>query len=123
MSNTKKITKKDRYTEMTAIFEEMGRKDLAEFCGHEIELLAKKNAGKSKVSVAEQEKRNALADAVLAILSNETAPIPNAEICKAMPSEFGTVSTQKLTPILTKMVEGGILTAAKVKGRTVYSVA
>lgn len=121
--NEKKITKRDRYTEMKVIFEGMDRTDLVEFCEHELELLAKKNASKSKVSVAEQEKRNALADAVLAILSNETAPIPNAEICKAMPSEFGTVSTQKLTPILTKMVEGGILTAAKVKGRTVYSVA
>ena len=121
--NEKKITKRDRYTEMKVIFEGMDRTDLAEFCEHELGLLAKKNASKSKVSVAEQEKRDAIAEAVTAILENEAAPIPNAEICKAMPSEFGTVSTQKLTPILTKMVEGGILVAAKVKGRTVYSIA
>ena len=119
----KKITKRDRYTEMKVIFEGMDRTDLAEFCEHELELLAKKNASKSKVSVAEQEKRDAIAEAVVAILENEATPIPNAEICKAMPDEFGVVSTQKLTPILTKMVENGVITSAKVKGRTVYALA
>ena len=118
-----KITKRDRYAEMRGIFEEMGRADLVEFCDHETALLEKKNAGKSKVSSAEQAKRDALAEAVLTVLANEADPIPNAEICKAMPAEFGTVSTQKLTPILTKMVEGGKITSAKVKGRTVYALA
>lgn len=121
--NEKKITKRDRYTEMKVIFEGMDRTDLVEFCEHELELLAKKNASKSKVSVAEQEKRDAIAEAVIAVLENETNPIPNAEICKAMPDEFGVVSTQKLTPILTKMVENGVITSAKVKGRTVYALA
>ena len=41
MSN-KKITKKDRYTEMVAMFTEMGRADLADFAKHELELLEKK---------------------------------------------------------------------------------
>ena len=118
-----KITKRDRYAEMREIFEEMGRADLVEFCDHETALLEKKNAGKSKVSSAEQAKRNALADAILTILANETDPIPNAEICKAMPAEFGTASTQKLTPILAKMVENGKITTSKVKGRTVYALA
>lgn len=119
----KKITKKDRYTEMIAMFEDLGRTDLAEFCSHELELLAKKNAGKSKVSEAEQAKRDALADAVVSILENSVEPMPNAEICKAMPSKFGTVNTQKLTHILGKLVEDGAITVATVKGRKVFSIA
>lgn len=122
MSN-KKITKKDRYTEMVAMFTEMGRADLADFVKHELELLEKKNAGKSKVSKAEQEKRDSLANAVVDILENSATAMPNAEIAKAMPTDFGTVSTQKLTPILSKMVENGVLKAEKVKGRVHYSLA
>ena len=119
----KKITKKDRYNEMVAIFDEMGRADLADFAKHELELLVKKNAGKSKVSQAEQEKRDNLANAVVDILENSATAMPNAEIAKAMPTDFGTVSTQKLTPILSKMVENGVLKAEKVKGRVHYSLA
>lgn len=119
----KKITKKDRYNEMVAIFDEMGRADLADFAKHELELLVKKNAGKSKVSAAEQEKRDSLANAVVDILEKSATDMPNAEIAKAMPADFGTVSTQKLTPILSKMVENGVLKAEKVKGRVHYSLA
>ena len=117
-----KITKKMRFEEMVKIFEDMGRTDLVEFANHEIELLAKKNGGKSKVSQAEQEKRNALAEAVIGVLANSEKPLPNAEICKAMPNEFGTVNTQKLTPILTKLVEGGSINVETVKGRKVFSL-
>ncbi len=112
----KKITKKDRYTEMVAMFTEMGRDDLAKFCTHEMELLAKKNAGKSKVSEAEQAKRNAIAEAVETILAN-------AEICKAMPSELGTINTQKLTPILAKLVEAEVVAVSVVKGRKLFTLA
>ena len=47
-----KITKKMRFEEMVEIFEDMGRTDLVEFANHELELLAKKNGGKSKMSQA-----------------------------------------------------------------------
>lgn len=119
---SKKITKRDRYAEMREIFEGIGREDLVGFVDHEVELLDKKNAGKSKVSQAEQEKRDNLANAVIEILTESGKPMPNAEIGKAMPNEFGIVSTQKLTPILSKMVESGILIAEKVKGRTHYAL-
>lgn len=120
---TKKITKKDRYTEMVAMFTEMGRADLADFCTHEMELLAKKNAGKSKVSEAEQAKRNAIAEAVETILANADEPMANAEICKAMPSELGTINTQKLTPILAKLVEAEVVAVSVVKGRKLFTLA
>jgi hypothetical protein len=119
----KKITKKDRYTEMTAIFEGMGREDLAKFCTHELELLAKKNAGKSKVSEKEQALRDAIADAVVVILENATAPLQCKDIVKAMPNGVECNSPQKLTPILKNMVQGGIITKAVVKGASVYSLA
>lgn len=118
----KKITKKERFEEMVAYFKGIGREDLADFCSHEIDLLVKKNAGKSKVSAAEQEKREAIADAVIAILTNADAPMPNADICKAMPDSIGTLNTQKLTPILAKLVEGGAIEVATVKGRKVFHI-
>jgi hypothetical protein len=119
----KKITKRERFEEMVAYFKGIGREDLADFCSHEIELLVKKNAGKSKVSTAEQEKRDAIADAVIDILTNADEPMPNADICKAMPDGIGTLNTQKLTPILVKLVEGGAIEVATVKGRKVFSIA
>ena len=63
------------------------------------------------------------AEAVLGILANEVNPIPNKEIAKAMPSEFGVITTQKLTPILTKLVGEGAITKAVVKGQSVYALA
>jgi hypothetical protein len=120
---SKKITKRDRYAEMREILKDIGREDLVGFIDHEVELLDKKNAGKSKVSQAEQEKRTAIAEAVLGILADEGNPIPNKEIAKAMPSEFGVITTQKLTPILTKLVGEGVITKAVVKGQSVYALA
>lgn len=123
MTKTNKITKKDRYTEMIVLFNGMGRNDLAEFCEHEIELLTKKNSGKSKISAAEQTARDAIASAAIAILENSDEPLPCADIVKAMPNDVACNSTQKLTPILAKLVENGAITTDKVKGRTVYSIA
>ena len=123
MSNEKKLTKREKYGMLAEIAEVKANPILAEFVAHELELLAKKNAGKSKVSQAEQEKRDSLANAVVDILENSATAMPNAEIAKAMPTDFGTVSTQKLTPILSKMVENGVLKAEKVKGRVHYSLA
>ena len=118
-----KITKRDRYAEMRGIFEEMGRTDLVDFCDHETALLEKKNASKSKVSTAEQAARDAIASAAITILENSAEPLPCADIVKAMPNDVACNSTQKLTPILAKLVESGAITTAKVKGRTVYSIA
>lgn len=118
---SKKITKK----EMFEMLKEKYPLTEAEikFVDREIELLEKKNSGKSKVSKAEQEKRDAIADAVIGILTNAEAPMPNADICKAMPDSIGTLNTQKLTPILAKLVEDGAIEVATVKGRKVFSLA
>lgn len=115
-----KVTKKDNFMAIENILREQGHDALADVMAHELELLAKKNAGKSKVSAAEQKVRDTIADAVVEILANATAPMPCAGIAKQVD---GDVSTQKLTPILRGLVESKVITSEKVKGKTLYSIA
>lgn len=119
----KKITKRERFEEMVALFEEMGKSDLVEFCKHEVALLDKKNASKSARQTAEDEKRVAISEAVIGVLVNADSGMTCTEICKAMPTEFGGISTQKMTPILTKLVTDGELTKAVKGGKSIYSLA
>lgn len=116
----KKMTKKEMFT---ALMENYPLTEAEiKFVKHEIELLEKKNSGKSKVSAAEQEKRDALAGAIVEVLSNATEPMPNKAIVKELMALDMDCSTQKLTPILTKMVGAGTISCEKVKGVNVYSI-
>ena len=119
----KKITKRDRYAEMREIFEGMGKTELVEFIDHEVALLDKKNATKSARQVAEDEKRAALADAVIAILANADEGMTCTDLTKALPAEMGEVSTQKMTPVLTKLVGEGELTKMVKGGKSIYALA
>ena len=118
---SKKITKR----EMFEMLKEKYPLTEAEikFVDHEIELLEKKNSGKSKVSKAEQEKRDTLASAIVEVLTDAEAPIPNKAIVKELLEVGLDCSTQKLTPILTKLVGEGVISCEKVKGVNVYSIA
>lgn len=120
---TKKITKRERYTEMRKIFEGMGKTELVEFIDREVALLDKKNATKSARQVAEDDKRTAIANAVVAILVDSEGGMTCTELCKALPTEMGEVSTQKMTPVLTKLVGEGELTKMVKGGKSIYALA
>ena len=69
MANTKKPTKKDKFSALLSLLEDFGEEtevvegitigDLNEFVAHELELLANKNAAKSEKKPTEKQKQNA----------------------------------------------------------------
>lgn len=121
MTNTteRKITKKERFTEIVAIVTELGRKDLVDFCNHEIELLDKKA---SKSSESKSKKEN---EELMNILYDELAEIGKAVTI----SEFMKLSTvveekelsnQKVSSLFTKM-KGEKVDRTVIKGKAYYS--
>ena len=77
---TTKVTKKDRYAEIRAILEELGKDELVEFIDHEVELLSKKSTSKS---TAKNAAANAQLDArILKLLEENEAGLTASQILK-----------------------------------------
>lgn len=96
------------------------------FLEKRIEITQKKNAsGKGGEPTEAQKKKMAveaeIENAIVAVMTANTQYTPT-DLVKAVSRE-DVPSTQKITPRLTALVANGKLTTAKVKGRTVYSLA
>ena len=96
------------------------------FLTKRIEITQKKNAsGKDGEPTETQKKKMAveaeIENAIVAVMTANTQYTPT-DLVKAVNRE-DVPSTQKITPRLTALVADGKLTATKVKGRTVYSLA
>lgn len=103
MTTEKKITKRDRFVEIIEILEDAERTDLIDVMKHEIELLDKK-AESAKASAAKRKaSHDALADAVLAALTDEPTLI--ADVAAKVEGEDVTIA--KVTYRLGKLVESG----------------
>ena len=80
MTNTTKVTKKDRYAEIRAILKEQGKDELVEFIDHEVELLSKKSTSKS---AAKNSAANAQLDSrILSLLEENEAGLTASQILK-----------------------------------------
>ena len=100
--------------------------DALTFLNGRIEITQKKNAsGKGGEPTEAQKKKMAveaeIENAIVAVMTANTQYTPT-DLVKAVNRE-DVPSTQKITPRLTALVADGKLTTAKVKGRTVYSLA
>ena len=97
-----KITKRERFTEMRAMFAEMGRTDLVEFVDHEIELIEKKSA-KSGTSKKQTENKG-VKETLLAQLIEIGSPVTVTEFIKATGTEL---SNQKISAMFRQMKDEG----------------
>ena len=97
-----KITKKERFTEMVAIFNGLERMDLVEFCEHELELLEKKSASKGDSKKAKE--MVADMDFIFEELVAMNGPVTITELIKARNLEY---SNQKVSAMLKKLIEVG----------------
>ncbi len=105
MANTKKITKKDMFNEVIAIAESLDRQDIVDFAKHEIELLEKK-ASKSSQTKTQKENEVLLGQLELA-LAEFDRPVTISEFMKESSHEVATLSNQKLSALMKKLVDGG----------------
>lgn len=100
---TKKITKRDNFTEIVSILTEAGRTDLADVVAHEIELLDNK-AAKAKAKAAEKKaEADELTLVVAQVLTDEFQTV--ADITAQIEGED--ISTHKVVARLTKLVNAG----------------
>lgn len=119
-TTTRKPTKIDRYNELLALDAVKANADLVAFINHEVELLTKKNSAERKPTATQTENAQ-LADAILVHLATVQAPgLTVSEIIKAVPACNG-LSTQRISPIVSKMESEGLLTNSKVKRKSYYA--
>lgn len=124
MSN--KTPKRESFMKIQTILADGGYGELAEVMAHEIELVDRKNASKSKAQIEKAKETAMYADAVEVVLADSSEPILVSEVIKAMPSDMtpdNGWSTQKMTSILTSLVKAGKATKTSEKGRSYYALA
>lgn len=122
MANVVKVTKKDNFQAIETILREMGNETLADVMAHEIELLAKK---KSSPRVNKNAGENEILKGVIEeVLATFDTAVTVSDLQKADERLSATLySNQRITSILTKMVDANIVSKASAKGKSVYSLA
>ena len=95
-----------------------------EFLNKRIEITQKKNANRSAEPTPKQKEKmahdKALRERIVAVMVEGTAYTPSDLVKLVDSAEIA--STQKLTPMLTVLIDEGVITKAVVKGRSVYSL-
>ena len=112
----KKITKRERFTEMRVIFEGMGREDLVAFIDHEIELLNKKSekSGTSKKQVENKGIKETLLAALVAI----GKPVTITDFIKQTGLDY---SNQKVSAMFKQMIDEGTVMKISDKGKSLFT--
>lgn len=123
MNTNKKITKAMRFAEMSKIFTDMGRTDLAEFCDKQIELLAKKNTTKDgeKRMTATQKANEAIKTMLYAEMESGK-PYTITQMIKELPS-VAPYTNQKVASLVRQLVETNLVIRTEEKGVAYFTKA
>ena len=120
MANKKTVVQ--MYEELMAI--EGLTEEQKEFLAKRIEITKNKNSKRSAEPTPKQREKMAqdavLRDKVVAVMVADATYTPT-DIVKLV-DDPAIPNTQKLTPLLTTLVESGVLTKGTAKGRSVYSL-
>ena len=124
MTNTsnRKPTKRDRFNALLNIDAVKNDADLVAFIEHEIELLAKKNAGDKKPTAKQMEN-----DAVKQVILDEMTANPDklytvTELIKGVP-ELAEYSNQRVSALLRQMIEANAVVKTVDKRKSYFSLA
>jgi hypothetical protein len=109
-----RVTDRERYTRIAEVLPEY--KDWAEKKIAQMDARNEKRKGAEKKPTKAQLESLALEPKVVALLTNE------GQTSKAIADQLE-VPFQRVTPILTRLVEAGTATVEKVKGSKVYTLA
>ena len=119
----KKMTKKEMFAEVIAVVERVEVENKAEmlnFLAHEVELLNKKS---SKSGQTKTQKENVLLmEQLVVALSEMEKPVTISEFQSLSTSEVATLSNQKLSALLKKLVENGKVVKTVEKKKSYFSV-
>ena len=121
---TKKITKKEMFTMVAKVVEnsEVANKaEMLEFLAHEVELLEKKNSRTGQTKT--QKENEVLMAQLLEALAEFDKPITVSEFMKESSHEVATLSNQKLSALLKKLVDSKKVVKAVEKKKSFFSLA
>ena len=119
----KKMTKKDLYYQIInlAYGEELqvSIDDIVAFAQKEIELLNKKSSSKSKKEVAKAQENDKYMEIIVSILDSTKAKMTVGEI-QLQSEELKPLSNQKMTSLIKKLKESGIVSRVEEKGKAYF---
>ena len=123
MANVKKMTKRDYFNQLLAIDGVKENPDLVNFIGHELELLAKKNASGSSKPTAVQLENEGIKNDILECMANE----PNrlftiSEMQKLFPC-CAELSNQRVSALVRQLVADGKVERFEEKRKAVFRIA
>ena len=123
MANVKKMTKRDYFNQLLAIDGVKANADLVNFIGHELELLAKKNASGTGKLTAVQVANEGVKSEILECMANEpnrlftiTEMIKEFECCKDL-------SLPKVTALVRQLKNDEKVERLEEKRKAVFRIA
>ena len=111
---TTKITKRERFEQIKAIVAD--NPELVAFCDHELELLAKKNAGDKKPTATQVANEGIKGD-ILAVLTDNGGLMTATDIQKSVGDDL---SNQKISALLRQMIADGIVEKVEDKRKSYF---
>ena len=121
-STTKKLTKRDRFEALLKMAEVQANPDMVAFIEHEIELLAKKNAGDKKPTAKQMEN-----DAVKQVILDEMTANPDklytvTDLIKNVDG-LGDLTNQRVSALLRQMIDAGAVVKTVDMRKSYFSLA
>ena len=120
---TKKMTKKEMFAMVIAVVngsEVENKEEMLGFLNHEVELLEKKNS-KSGLTKTQKENEVLVGQLELALAEFEK-PVTITEFMKGSSHEVATLSNQKLTHLMGKLVQSGKAVKTVEKKKSYFSL-
>ena len=120
----KKITKKEMFAMVKEVVLASGSAkadEMVAFIDHEVELLAKKSASKSKKETANDLENAHLMGVILETLADAKGGMTVTEIMKSN-SELANFSNQKISALMRKLIDNGEVVKVTDKGKSLFSL-
>ena len=121
-STVKKLTKRDRFEALLKLSEVQADPAMVEFINHEIDLLARKNAGDKKPT-ANQVANDGYKDIIFAeMTANPDKLYTVTDLIKGVP-ELADYSNQRVSALLRQMIDAGSVVKTVDKRKSYFSLA
>ena len=119
MANKK--TKREFFEEINEVLSGVGREDLVEFVQHELDLIQKKAEKRAEVVDAKKAENEELKKVIVDTLVRMARPVSIKEI-QAEKMELAGKSNQKMSALLTQLVNDRVVKREKDKKTSVFSI-
>lgn len=114
------MTKRENYNAIRAIVSDNA--ELVAFIDHELELLDRKNSRRSDKPTAKQVTNEETKDIIVEVLTDAADPMTISDIVADDPALAG-LSTQKISALLTQLVNDGQVVRTSVKRKSYFAIA